>query len=87
MVNANNREHNIDDGSNDTDEGPRDGLNPRVERLGGKGEGIHVWNVIRNDSESEDDETELTEATRWIESRAKESTDGVPFIAFCESGG
>ena len=85
MVNANDREHDIDDGSDDRDEGPRDGLKPGVESLRGESERVHVWDVVRDDSESENDETELAEATSWIESRAEEPTDGVPRIPFRKS--
>jgi len=86
VVNANDREHDVDDGSDDADEWPRDSLNPGVEGLCGESEGIHVRDVVCDNPESEDDETELTETTSWIESCAKKSTDGVPFIAFCEPG-
>ena len=87
MVNADNREHDIDDSSDDADEWPRDSLNPGVESLCGESERVHVRDVICNDPESEDDETELTEATGWIEGRAKESANGVPFVTFCKSRG
>ena len=87
VVNTNNREYDIDDGSDDADEGPRDGLNPGVQGLCGESEGVHVRDVVCNDPESEDDEAELTEAASWIESRTKESTDGVPRIPFRKSRG
>ena len=87
VVNANDPEYNIDDGSEDADERARDGLKPRVESLCGESEGVHVGNVICDDPECEDYETELTKATSWIEGRAEESTDGVLLIAFRKSGG
>ena len=85
MVNPNDREYNIDDGSDDADEWPGDGLKPGVESLCGESEGVHVRDVICNDPESEDDETELAEATSWIESCAEESANGVPLIALRKS--
>lgn len=85
MVDTNNPEHDVDDGSNDAYEGTRDGLKPGMKGLCGKSEGVHVRNVIRDDPESKNDEAELTETTSWFQRRAKESTDRVLRVAFCES--
>ena len=71
VVDTNDREHNVDDGSDEADERSRDGLKPGVEGLCGESEGVHVRDVVCDDPESEDDEAELTEAARWIESRAE----------------
>ena len=84
VVNADDSEHDVDDGSDDGDEGSRDGLKPRVEGLRGKSKGVHVRDVVRDDSKRKDDEAELTEATGWFESCTKESTNRVSGIAFCE---
>ena len=61
-------------------------MKPRMKSLSGESEGIHVRNVICDDPESENYEAELAEATSGFECRAKESTDGVPCVAFRESG-
>ena len=84
VVHTNDREHDVDDCSDDADEGPGNGLKPGMKSLRGEGEGVHVRNVIRDDPESEDDKAELTEATGRFESCTEESTDGILGIAFCK---
>lgn len=86
VVNANDPEHNVDDGSDEADEWPRDGLKPGVESLCGESEGVHVRDVVCDDPESEDDETELAEAAGWIEGRAEQTANGVLRIPFRKPG-
>ena len=66
VVNTGDRKHDGDHGSDDADEGSRDGLEPGVNGLCGEGEGVHIQNVIRNDPEGKDGKAQLTgEAERY----------------------
>lgn len=77
----------VDEGADECPDETRDRLRPATQQLQTEGQAVDVGAIVRDDAESQDDETELAEAAEgWEEHRCEESADAGLRVALGVAG-
>lgn len=86
MVATGDGSNNVNDDAGESPAESGDLGSPVSEDLGGQSEGVVVGNVVRDDRESEENETEFSETSCGSQDCAEKATDGAVCVRGCPIG-